>query len=158
MKCDKCKTNEANFHKVSNINGKVSEVHLCSDCAKKSTEFDFDKEFDKLNFGAKSFFDDIMSDFKTSFSYFTNPMLENFLDFDVFDSFGDSLFNSRVLPETKHLEKVEKQDKKQPIKLSEDEKKKLEIQKLDLQLKKAVVEERYEDAVKLRDKLKELKK
>ena len=99
-----------------------------------------------------------MSDFKTSFSYFTNPMLENFLNFDDFDSFGDSLFNSRVLPETKQLEKVEKQDKKQPIKLSEDEKKKLEIQKLDLQLKKAVVEERYEDAVKLRDKLKELKK
>lgn len=158
MKCDKCKTNEANFHKVCNINGKVSETHLCSECAKKSKEFDFDKEFNSLNFG-KSFFDDIMSDFKTSFSYFTSPLLNNFLDFNDFE---DDFFNTKLLShenKENHGKKIVKTNNNKPeeIKLSDEEKRKLEIQKLDLQLKKAVVEERYEDAVKLRDKIKELK-
>lgn len=157
MKCDKCKKNEANFHRVSNINGKVSEIHLCSECAKQTKEFDFDKEFASLNFGAKSFFDDIMTDFKTSFSYFTNPLLDSFLNFEDFD---EDFFLNRVSAKQLNSEKQNKKDdsnNEQKVKLTNEEKQKLEIQKLDLELKKAVVEERYEDAIKLRDKLKELR-
>ena len=36
MKCQKCGTNEANFHYTSNINGSVTEANLCSECAKVS--------------------------------------------------------------------------------------------------------------------------
>ena len=32
MKCQKCEK-EANFHYQSNINGEISEYHLCEDCA-----------------------------------------------------------------------------------------------------------------------------
>ena len=72
-----------------------------------------------------------------------------------------SIFKAETLEELEQLASGEEVFENMVVtmkKLSEDEKKKLEIQKLDLQLKKAVVEERYEDAVKLRDKLKELKK
>lgn len=159
MKCDKCKKNEANFHKVCNINGKVSETHLCSECAKNSKDFDFDKEFDSFNVGGKSFFDDIMSDFKTSLSYFTNPVIDNFLDFPDFseDFFGDRILPEKVTENRIHKPEVLPAKSPRPVKLSDEEKRKLEIQKLDLELKKAVVEERYEDAVKFRDKLKELR-
>jgi len=33
MKCQKCEKNEVNFHYSSNINGCVTETHLCSECA-----------------------------------------------------------------------------------------------------------------------------
>ncbi len=34
MKCDRCGKNEATFYYKSNINGRVTETHLCSDCAR----------------------------------------------------------------------------------------------------------------------------
>ncbi len=36
MKCEKCGKNEANYHFTSNINGVVTESHLCSRCAEKA--------------------------------------------------------------------------------------------------------------------------
>ena len=36
MKCQNCGINEVNFHYSSNINGCVTEKHLCSDCAEKT--------------------------------------------------------------------------------------------------------------------------
>ena len=35
MKCQHCGMNEATYYCRSNINGKVTEVHLCPDCAEK---------------------------------------------------------------------------------------------------------------------------
>ena len=34
MKCDRCGKNEATFHYKTNINGRVTEAHLCPDCAR----------------------------------------------------------------------------------------------------------------------------
>ena len=47
MLCDRCKKNEATFHKVISINGDGYETHLCSDCAslvnmKEDMLMDFD--------------------------------------------------------------------------------------------------------------------
>lgn len=128
MKCQKCNKNEANFHQVTNVNGVVTEKHLCSKCAKNEKEFQRDFLED---FKTDSFFEDFFSDFKTTLSYFTNPFTT--LDFD------------------------EKSSEKSKVELSKKEEKEQEIKKLDLRLKKAVIEERYEDAVVLRDKIKELK-
>ena len=33
MKCERCGRNEATFYYQSNINGRVTQVHLCPDCA-----------------------------------------------------------------------------------------------------------------------------
>jgi protein arginine kinase activator len=35
MKCDNCGKEEVNFHYTSNINGNITEKHLCADCAGK---------------------------------------------------------------------------------------------------------------------------
>ncbi|MDR2357989.1 MAG: UvrB/UvrC motif-containing protein [Oscillospiraceae bacterium] len=35
MKCENCGRNEVNFHFTSNVNGVVTERHLCSECAAK---------------------------------------------------------------------------------------------------------------------------
>ena len=36
MKCQKCGKSEASFHYSSNINGQVTEAHLCEECAAQS--------------------------------------------------------------------------------------------------------------------------
>ncbi len=33
MLCEKCKKNTATYHYRQNVNGKVTELHLCADCA-----------------------------------------------------------------------------------------------------------------------------
>ena len=150
MKCDKCKTNDANFHSINNINGKITEKHLCSECAKGEKEFEIN---------TNSFLNDFMSDFKTSFSYSLNPLLE--LGFDDFfeDDFFSSSFKRNENRESLNNEYGKKLEEREKLRkeLSEKEKKNLEIKKLDIELKKAVVEERYEDAIVLRDKIKKLK-
>lgn len=35
MRCDRCGKNEATFYYKSNINGKVTQVHLCHQCAEE---------------------------------------------------------------------------------------------------------------------------
>ena len=35
MKCENCGKNEVTFVYQSNINGKITEKHLCSECAEK---------------------------------------------------------------------------------------------------------------------------
>ena len=149
MKCDNCKKNDANFHSITNINGKITEKHLCSECAQKDSEFENNTE---------SFINDFMSDFKTSLSFFS-PRTS--LGFDEF--FDDDFFNLSPL-KIENAQEFEKQEKaqKEILQKRQEEKsnqkqKELEIKKLDLQLKKAVVEERYEDAIVLRDKIKALK-
>jgi len=36
MKCQKCGKSEVNFHYSSNVNGNITETHLCSQCAEES--------------------------------------------------------------------------------------------------------------------------
>lgn len=49
MLCNNCKKKEATCFIEKNINGKVTKYALCSDCAKKSGEFEF-KPFSGMNF------------------------------------------------------------------------------------------------------------
>lgn len=35
MKCEKCGSHEATYHYRANVNGEVSEMHLCSGCAEE---------------------------------------------------------------------------------------------------------------------------
>lgn len=41
MLCDKCKQNNATYHSTVNINGKITETHLCDACASNNKLFTF---------------------------------------------------------------------------------------------------------------------
>ena len=45
MLCDKCKTKPATFFSSVNINGNVTETHLCADCANEVNTFNFNSFF-----------------------------------------------------------------------------------------------------------------
>jgi len=46
MKCQKCGSNEVNFHYSTNVNGCVTETHLCSNCAAECG-YDINKFFNR---------------------------------------------------------------------------------------------------------------
>lgn len=45
MMCQDCGKNAATMHFTKIVNGDVTELHLCEECAKKYKEFDFDTSF-----------------------------------------------------------------------------------------------------------------
>jgi protein arginine kinase activator len=45
MLCEDCGKNEATMHYTKIVNGDVTELHLCEECAKKNKDFDFDTSF-----------------------------------------------------------------------------------------------------------------
>ena len=56
MLCDKCKQNNATYHSSVNVNGNISETHLCESCARENKLFSFNEflnptfnHFDFLN-------------------------------------------------------------------------------------------------------------
>ena len=67
MKCQNCGKNEINFHYSSNVNGCVTETHLCSECAAKSG-YDFERLF-----GTNSFFSSVFP-FSTRNAFLPIPM------------------------------------------------------------------------------------
>ena len=57
MKCQNCGKNECSFHYTSSINGKTTEVHLCSECADKLGYSN------NVFFNTSDLFEDMVSDF-----------------------------------------------------------------------------------------------
>lgn len=145
MKCEHCGRNEATFFVKSNVNGHVTSVHLCQDCAEK---LGYTERFAQ-QFRPRSFFSD---------DFFMRPlgMLEPF--------FGD--MGMRLLTEFPEPVEVTEQARTaaavQPdhglLDGAEQEKLQLQCKRnaLEAQLKDAVAREDYETAIKLRDELKTL--
>lgn len=141
MKCNHCKKNEANVFYSETVNGKRAELYLCEECAEKAgikikapalSGF-FGRSLFESPFSAieRSFFSDafsLMNDFDKSF--FSAPLFE-------------------PAPEKKEI----KEEKKSEIKAPKNE-----LQSLKKQLKRAISEERYEDAAVIRDKIKDIEK
>ena len=131
MKCDRCGKNEATFHYKTNINGRVTEAHLCPDCARAMGYAG------SVERRMSSWFDD---------DWFDRPfrMLEPF--------FGG--FGSRMLTEfPQPVDVLEQAQSADPENSAAEE---LLPKALETQLHNAVAEERYEDAARLRDELKAL--
>jgi len=139
MKCEHCGKNEATFYCRSNVNGKVSEVHLCPDCAEA---LGYTQSF-RRSFRPMSFFGD---------DFFTRPF-----------ALLDDLMESRLLTEfpAPVEEKEPVSEEKKAALLSDAECQELQKQRhrnaLENQLKFAIEQEDFESAIKLRDELKTLR-
>ncbi len=144
MKCDRCGKNEATFYYKSNINGRVTETHLCQECAQKAGYTE------PMSRRMSGWFDD---------DWFSRP-------FGMFEPLFGGLA-SRMLTEFPQpvnvLEQAQAQtadEKADDSLLPKEEAANLALERkrnaLRTQLHNAVEEERFEDAAKLRDELKAL--
>ena len=175
MLCQNCNKREANVKYTEIINGEKKEMHLCEECSEKLglNNISFDMP---INFS--NFFDDIFNDYEDEFI----PLLEKTktlkcnkcgMTYDEFlkeGKFGCSncyaSFENKIEPilkrlhgETSHKGRKANQTIKKDnyVEVATPE---ISNIKRDLQaeLKKAIQEERYEDAAKIRDEIKKEEK
>ena len=155
MKCEHCGKNEVSFVYQSNINGKVSEKHLCGECAEQmgytrhiaSRSRRMMQDLMSDGFFGRSLFDDFFTPMPSLLGRM-NRMLESPFD----DFFADMpALNS----EGEH--KQEQVSQKQENLVSEEEQKNFsnerELNALRMEMKRVVEQENFERAAELRDQI-----
>ena len=165
MKCEKCNNKDANFHFKANINGEISEHHMCSECAEESGLKDamassFGRALDRADNPFMSMF--------PSQGNTASPMGGSFGGFSIPLSFGNMLIHPLFMPMFPSISQgiqpaafpqpgiavsAEESEAKIPGDAGEDMRKKREISALRHQMANAVKEENFEQAAVLRDKI-----
>lgn len=161
MKCDECKKNEATYHSRTNVNGRVSEVHLCQNCLEKSNYNPFSVFTHSLFDTSDYIFPDFMSKrldnsavckkCGTTLSQILNlgkigcsECYHEFKDNIMYAisslNYGDKHIGKKI--EDKSLQKTDTQKK---------------IDALTKKLKKLVSEEKYEEAAIIKKEIDSLK-
>jgi len=142
MKCQKCGINEVSFHHSTNVNGCVTETHLCSKCAAESG-YDIEKLFELGNI-----FDGML---------LMQGGINGFLPVAISNSQANTMFPFTMRPLTGMIEQGAACDcgcgstaKASNIEVDEEMKKRRELNAL---MRAAVAAEEFEKAAELRDQI-----
>ena len=143
MKCQNCGNSKTNFHYSSNVNGCVTETHLCSECAAKSG-YDFERVFNM-----ESVFDDFFP-FSTRSAFLPIP----FFGFGLESPFGLLPEFGLQTTECKCDGSCEASDQEKPtVEADAEMQKRREINALREQMRLAADNEEFEKAAELRDQI-----
>ena len=155
MKCENCGKNEVTFVYQSNINGKVTEKHLCSECAEKlgytqklaaHSRSMMQNFFGNSMFGG-GFFDDFFSPMPS----LMGRMLE-----DPFDDFFADMPALSAAP----VQQEQTNQKQQDDLVGKEDQSRFaylrQMNALRMEMKKAVHQENFERAAELRDEIRKL--
>ena len=155
MKCENCGKNEVTFIYQSNINGKVTEKHLCSECAEKlgytqkiaARNRSMMQSFFGGSLLGNGFFDDFFSPMPSLMGR-SGWLLE-----DPFDDFFAEMPALSAAP----VQQQEEQQKQQNDLVGKEEQSRFaymrQVNALKLEMKKAVHQENFERAAQLRDQI-----
>ena len=158
MKCENCGKNEVTFIYQSNINGKVTEKHLCSECAEKlgytqkiaARNRSMMQNFFGGSLLGNGFFDDFFSPMPSLMGR-SGWLLE-----DPFDDFFAEMPALSAAP----VQQQEEQKKQQNDLVGKEEQSRFaymrQVNALKLEMKKAVHQENFERAAQLRDQIHQL--
>lgn len=168
MLCDRCGENEASVHLTRIINGQKEEIHLCEECARRSSKLnneDNNLSFQSLlsgilnhNFSSQdsTFFSNnkseelICPNCGLTYQEFTqNGLFGCHECFKEFDHKLDDLFK-RIHGNNRHSGKY-------PLSFKEQIEAESEINKLKKKMQAAVEEENFEKAAEIRDKIHAIK-
>ena len=155
MKCENCGKNEVTFVYQSNINGKVTEKHLCSECAEKlgytqklaaHSRSMMQNFFGNSMFGG-GFFDDF---------FFPVPSLMGRMLEDPFDDFFADMPALSAAP----VQQEQTNQKQQDDLVGKEDQSRFaylrQMNALRMEMKKAVHQENFERAAELRDEIRKL--
>jgi protein arginine kinase activator len=166
MKCENCGKNEVSFVYQSNINGKVTEQHLCSECAEKLgyTQRIAAQHRKMLN-GMRNFWNDdffgggLLGDF-----FSQTPRLlggaEPFFGEDLFDDFFSDM-PALGTQSTAETNDAPVDEQKKPLVDEKAQSKFAQMRQMNalrMELKKAVHQENFEHAAEIRDQIHALEK
>ena len=154
MKCTNCGKNIASCHYKYNVNGNVTEAHLCPECAAK---LDGRSEIGRLG----SFFDDFFSGFDSMLDPFFGR--GSFSPLNALRSFAFPAIPVPVMvmgipadPSVEKADAPEKDAPKDEVKADPELSRRRQINALREQMRAAADAEDYENAAKLRDELRKL--
>ncbi len=158
MLCDECGKNEARVHVTHIINGKKTENHLCEECAKKN------QSFLNSNFSMENLFSAMLNNAFSAATYLPSKGCSKCgMTYDEFRNTGKfgcsdciDTFKSRLMPVVKNIQGYDAHMGKIPKRAGGSYKIQKDIEKLKFQLKNAVEKEEYEEAARLRDKIREI--
>lgn len=163
MKCQKCNQRDATTHITQVINGNKTEMYLCRECAEENQDFfsfksGFDTDFDnlfsgfwggqpKISSAAPSAKCDLCGMTQGQFIKTGKPGCSN-----CYTVFQDLLLRplKQIHGSTRHTGKI-------PARAGKSIKTADRIEQLQTKLNRAVMEQNFEEAAKLRDKINELK-
>ena len=161
MLCDICGKNPATVHLTEIIEDQMNELHLCEECARQKSE-QMEQQFG-------------LSDLLAGMVEFGKPTKEaetvsvkcvncglTYADFKKIGRLGCGecygAFKKYLGPLLKRIHGSSRHVGKSPVKVTKVLKKKIDIQELRTKLQKAIEEEAFEEAAKIRDQIKELEK
>ncbi len=188
MLCDNCGKKEANVKYSENINGVKREFNLCEECSRKlgigeinfKMPIDFSSFFgDFMEDFATPEFMPLFNDIKTLKCNECGYTFDDIVNtgrlgcascYDIFEDRLDPIIK-KIQNSNRHTgrigkildSKIEKRQEKNDNKKVENKeessnKNNNELENLQLKLKEAIKDERYEEAAKIRDKIKEIEK
>lgn len=166
MKCQKCQTREATSHITEVINGKKQELHLCSQCAASSPEFQAMKH--NMDFGIGDFLGGIFGGkaktLNTEAAVKTSVCPDCGMPFEEFLQKGRlgcgtcySFFRNRLERPLRQIHGTCDHLGKVPNRMGGHFKTERQVSQLEAELNAAVMKQEFEKAAQLRDRIKELK-
>lgn len=148
MKCDNCGKNEVTFVYQSNVNGNVTERHLCTDCAEKlgySQKLAAHSQRMMRGFLGGGLFEDFFSPYPSLLSRGMRMLEDPFDDF-----FAD-------MPALGASAQQQPQQQTKDTLLEQEEQSELsktrQLNALRLEMQRAIQEENFERAAELRDQI-----
>lgn len=183
MLCENCGKNEANVRYSENINGRKKELHLCEDCSRKLGITNINYQM-PLEFG--DFFGSFLEEFNSpifspllqevknltcescGFTFDDIVKMGNYGCPNCYETFDDKMapILKKLQGNNRHTGRLGKisdnhisVSPNDTIKEKQADKKQMsKLEKLQQQLKQAIKEEKYEEAAKIRDEIKEIDK
>lgn len=168
MLCQNCSKRVASVHFTKIVNNKKVELYLCEECAREKGKLDMGTSF---NFGMPFSIDDFFSGIvgsNVNGQYMTHmPEIKRcnvcgmtYEDFSKTGKMGCSecynVFKDEIAPLVKRIHGVVEHQGKVPEAVSGKLRIANEIRMLKEQLQKSILNEEYEKAARLRDKIRQL--
>jgi len=162
MLCDVCGKNPATVHLTEIIDDQMNELHLCEQCAHQKS-LQMDQQFGLSDLlGGLAEFEKPAKEKETALTVKCVNCGLTYADFKKIGRLGCSdcydTFKRYLGPLLKRVHGSIIHFGKSPFKVAKTSDKKTDLQELRNQLQKAIETEVFEDAARIRDKIKELEK
>lgn len=162
MLCDICGKNQATVHLTEIVDDQMNELHLCEDCARqKSAQMEQQFGLSDLLAGLTDFGKTGKKESEVIDVKCPNCGL-TYADFRKIGRLGCSecyvAFKKYLAPLLKRIHGSSQHIGKEPVKTGKAAKKKPDIQELRQSLQKAIGDEEFEEAARIRDQIKQLEK
>ena len=166
MKCEHCGKNEVSFVYQSSVNGKVTQAHLCSECAQKlglTQKIAARQERMMRGFFDNSFFGGgLLEEFFSPEPRMLGGM-DRFFGEDLFDDFFSDMPALTSAPEAaqkeQQPEQKEQSEQKDDLVGKEEQSRFARLRRMNalrMELRHAVHEQNFERAAQLRDQIRAL--